>query len=295
MSRVIDTPTGPVYCSPAVSAVLLRADARALPLPGRSVDLVVTSPPYFGMRDYGSPDEIGIESSPAEYVAQMMAVLAELRRVLRPQGSAFIVIGDKYARTGGVDRKVRGGKGEPGGRAHQRQVQRGVPGVPDKSLIGIPYRLALAAVDAGWYWRQEIVWHKPNPLPESVRDRCQRAHEVILHLTTGPRYFAAPGARCSDVWSIPVAGYRDPLGRKHPAVFPLEIPRRIVAGYCPEGGTVLDPFAGSGTTLVAAEALGRRGIGADLSADYLAVAGDRVALARASQLPSTPQTVRVTS
>jgi DNA modification methylase len=259
-----------------MSATLHLADARRAPLADASVDLVVTSPPYFGMRDYGSPDEIGIESTPAEYAAEIIKTLAEMRRLLKPGGSVFLVIGDKYARTGGVDRKVRGGAGEPGGRAHARQVQRGVPGVPDKSLIGLPYRVALAAIDEGWWWRQEIVWHKPNPLPESVRDRCQRSHETILHLTPTPRYYAAPGVRESDVWTFAVQGYRDPFGRKHPAVFPLGIPRRCIDMYCPPGGTVLDPFAGSGTTLVAAVQSGRTAIGLDLNTEYLDVARTRL-------------------
>lgn len=257
---------------------MFQADARCVPLPDSCVDLVVTSPPYFGMRDYGSPDEIGIEATPSEYTAELIKVLAEMRRLLKPGGSVFLVIGDKYARTGGVDRKTRGGSGDPGGRAHARQVQRGVPGVPDKSLIGLPYRLALAAVDEGWWWRQEIVWSKPNPLPESVRDRCQRAHETILHLTTASRYYAVSSARESDVWTFATQGYRDPLGRKHPAVYPVGIPQRCIDMYCPPDGTVFDPFVGSGTTMVAAMRAGRDGIGCDLNAGYLDVAATRVEL-----------------
>lgn len=260
------------------TATVIRGDARALPLADNTIDLVVTSPPYFGLRDYGSDAEIGGEDTLKAYLGAMRDVLAELARVLTPTGSAFLVIGDKYARTGGVDRKPRGGPGDPGGRAHQRRPQRGIDGVPDKSLAGIPYRVALDAIEDGWLWRQDIVWAKPNPLPESVRDRSRRAHETILHLTRRPRYYANETARDTlDVWTMAVAGYRDPKGRRHPAVFPQPLAARIIAAYCPEGGTVLDPFLGSGTTLAAALEEGRHGIGVELSPDYAEVALDRLA------------------
>lgn len=262
----------------APTATIIRGDARKLPLGDNTIDLAVTSPPYFGLRDYGSDAEIGGEDTLKGYLAAMREVLAELARVLTPTGSAFLVIGDKYARTGGVDRKPRGNGADPGGRAHQRRPQKGIEGVPDKSLAGIPYRVALDALDDGWLWRQDIVWSKPNPLPESVRDRSRRAHETILHLTRRPRYYAADEARDTlDVWTMPVAGYRDPKGRRHPAVFPEPLAARIIRAYCPEGGTVLDPFLGSGTTLAAALKTGRSGIGVELSPDYAAVAYDRLA------------------
>lgn len=264
------------YDAPSVSYVT-QGDARHLPIPSSSVDLIVTSPPYFGLRDYGRPEEIGGEATLKEYLGAMRDALDEMSRVLKPTGSAFIVIGDKYARRGGVDRKVRGGVGDPGGRAHQRRPQYGIEGVRDKSLAGIPYRVALDAIDRGWLWRQDIVWSKPNPLPESVKDRARRSHETILHLATAPRYHSEPEASTFlDVWSHAVAGYRDPLGRKHPAVFPLPLVRQIVRGYCPPGGVVLDPFAGSGTTIVGAVEEGRIGVGVELSPDYVQIAHDRV-------------------
>jgi site-specific DNA-methyltransferase (cytosine-N4-specific) len=254
----------------------LHGDARTLRGPESSVDLVVTSPPYFGLRDYGHDSEIGSESTPEAYVEQIMLVLKQCEYMLKPHGSVFMVIGDKYARRGGVDRKERGGNGDPGGRAHARKPQHGIPGVRDKSLAGLPFRVALAAVDAGWIWRQEIVWHKPNPLPESVTDRCQRAHETILHLTMSDRHYAAPAVREHDVWLFAVEGYRDPRGRKHPAVFPLPLVSRIIEDYCPPDGMVLDPFAGSGTSIVAARRLGRSAIGFDLNAEYIQIAIDRL-------------------
>ncbi len=255
-------------------------DARNVPLPDGSVNLVVTSPPYFGLRTYGLLGEIGSESTPAEYVKAMVEVLDEMRRLLVADGSVFLVIGDKYARTGGVDRKVRGEGDDPGGRAHGRPVQRGVPGVRDGSLVGLPFRVALAAIDAGWVWRQEIVWRKPNPLPESVRSRCQRAHETILHLSLTNKPYARKVTRGGelghDVWDFGVSGYRDPKGRKHPAVFPEPLAGRIITDYCPTDGHVPDPFAGSGTALAVASLLGRRWSGVELNPEYAAIAADRV-------------------
>lgn len=255
-------------------------DARQIPLPNRSVNLVITSPPYFGLRTYGLLGEIGSEATPAEYVKAMVAVLDELRRVITLDGSVFLVIGDKYARTGGVDKKVRGEGSDPGGRAHSRPVQRGIPGIKDGSLVGLPFRVALAAIDAGWVWRQEIVWRKPNPLPESVRSRCQRAHETILHLSLTNRPYARETQRGGelghDVWDFAVAGYKDPAGRKHPAVFPEPLVERIIADYCPTDGMVLDPFAGSGTTLAVANRMGRRWYGIELNSNYAAIAALRV-------------------
>lgn len=259
---------------------LMQANASTLPIAPESVDTVVTSPPYWGLRDYGVPGEIGQEATPDEYVQDMRGVLAELARVLRPNGNVFMVIGDKYARTGGIDRKVRGLGEDPGGRAHARTKQRGVPGVADGSLLGLPYRVGLAAIGDGWLWRQDIVWQKPNPLPESVRRRCTRAHETVLHLTRDARHYTRPvtkgGELGHDVWRVAVAGYRDPEGVPTPAVYPTELVARCISDWCPPGGTVLDPFMGSGTTGVVAITAGRHFVGADLDARMVGVAGRRL-------------------
>jgi DNA modification methylase len=263
--------------------VIIEGDARTCltALDGGLANIVVTSPPYFGLRDYGVPGEIGAELHPDDYVKALIDVLDGVQRILAPDGSVFLVVGDKYARTGGVDRKVRGGAADPGGRVHARPVQRGVAGVKNGSLIGLPFRLALAAVDAGWVWRQEIVWHKPNPLPESVRNRSQRSHETILHLsrTNQPYCRNIDGGRFGhDVWEFPVGSYRDPLGRKHPAVFPEPLVERILTDYCPPGGHVLDPFAGSGTTCAVARRAGLRWTGIELNPEYAQIARMRCAL-----------------
>lgn len=272
-------------------AQLIVGDARQLPLPDASVALVVTSPPYFGLRDYGSPNEIGTEPTPAEYVDAMRAVLRELGRVLRPDGNVFLVIGDKYARNGGVDRKPRGGDhGDPTGRTHLRPQQRGVPGVRNGSLIGIPFRVAIAAIDDGWLWRQEIIWNKLDPLPESVRRRCVRAHETVLHLTKQAKHYAAPvqrgGGLGRDVWDLATQGYRDPLGERHPAVYPEKLVAQIVANWSRIGDLVLDPFAGSGTTLVVARRMGRPSVGVELNPAYAALAARRLQISSSqTELP----------
>lgn len=258
--------------------VIIQGDARSLPLLSGTVRLVVTSPPYLGLRDYGTPGEIGQGDDPRKYVDEIMSVMDELERVLTPDGSVFMVIGDKYARRGGVDRKLRGEGRDPGGRRHARLPQKGLQGVRDGSLAGLPFRVALAAIDRGWIWRQEIIWRKPNPLPESVKTRCVRSHETILHLSrTASPYNSGPEfATGQDVWDIPVQGYRDPSGVRHPAVFPERLVERIVAGWSASGDLVLDPFAGSGTTPAVALRMDRRAIGVELNPEFVRVARERV-------------------
>ena len=267
----------------------MQGDARSLPLCARSVDVVITSPPYWGLRDYGTPNEIGTESTPELYVKSMCEVLTEIERVLRPDGNVFLVIGDKYARTGGVDRKTRGTGPDPGGRAHSRPVQRGVPGVKDGSLLGLPYRVALAAIDDGWLWRQDIVWVKPNPLPESVRRRCTRAHETVIHLTRSAQHYTRPvnkgGELGHDVWPIAVRGYRDPNGIPTPAVYPEALVDRMLTNWCPPDGLVLDPFVGSGTTAVVAARRCHPFLGIDLNRDTVTAARRRITDNSAKETP----------
>lgn len=231
------------------------------------MDIVVTSPPYWSLRTYGAPNEIGNERTPGRYVLSLLFVLHDLKRVLKPGGSVFLVMGDKYVRTGGCDRKSRGMGADPGGRANTRPVQRGVDGISDGSLLGMPYRVALAAIDEGWIWRQDIVWHKPNPLPESVRRRCVRSHETVIHLTLTAQHYARPVARGGelghDVWNHSVGSYRDPEGARCEAVYPPSLVGQILDGWCPPGGLVLDPFSGSGTTAAVARKSGYRVVAMD--------------------------------
>lgn len=313
-------------------SAIIRADALALPLGDATVDLVVTSPPYFLLRSYQDGGEhydgqIGSEDTPTAFLEALWAVTAECWRVLKPSGSLFVNLGDKYAGGGGQWAKddrpdpngLRSGNIGNGGKTY---------GFRAKSLMGLPWRYAIGCIDGqadpegkGWILRSEIVWSKPNGLPESVRDRVRRSHEQWFHFTKEPRYFCdidpireehqhpvtlgrrvvggapeneagqrfgADGGRHTDanplgklpdsVWTIPTQPLVVPesLGVDHFAAFPTEWPRRIITAWSPEGGVVLDPFGGTGTTAMVAKALGRFGVSVDLSADYLRLANWRI-------------------
>ena len=161
-------------------------------LEGQSVNCVVTSPPYFGLRDYGHDGQIGLEASPDAYVAKLVTVFREVRRVLRDDGTVWLNLGDSYASStkgsGGKNGNLNtpSGNNEPAYFSHPRKFNHDVK---DKDLLGIPWRVAFALQADGWYLRQDIIWHKPNPMPESVRDRCTKAHEYIFLLSKSERYF----------------------------------------------------------------------------------------------------------
>ncbi len=167
---------------------VIQGDIRAiaLTLPSRFVNCIVTSPPYFGLRDYGHSDQIGLEPTPEAYVETMVGIFRELRRVLRDDGTLWINLGDSYTSGGGFDpcRRTTSGKlMPPQGRGPM------VAGLPAKNLIGIPWRIALALQADGWYLRSDIIWNKPNPMPESVTDRPTKAHEYLFLLAKSKRYY----------------------------------------------------------------------------------------------------------
>lgn len=176
---------------------LLRA------MPDESVHTCITSPPYFGLRDYGMAGQIGLEQTPAEFISRLVEVFREVRRVLRDDGTLWVNMGDSYASgtkgSGGTGKSTLGAASGGNGisesgilRSQQRQAMKARSvdcGLADKQLIGIPWRLAFALQDDGWYLRQDIIWHKPNPMPESVRDRCTKAHEYLFLLSKSPRYY----------------------------------------------------------------------------------------------------------
>lgn len=180
-----------------MNTTILIGDCRQVleSLPSESVQICVTSPPYFGLRDYGTDNQIGLEASPDEFVAQLVAVFREVRRVLKNDGTLWLNLGDTYATQGwahggrddnqtgvGAKRLHLDGAGD--------KVNRGAPiGLKPKDLIGIPWRVAFALQADGWYLRQDIIWHKPNPMPESVTDRCTKAHEYVFLLTKSARYY----------------------------------------------------------------------------------------------------------
>ncbi|MBM3853177.1 MAG: site-specific DNA-methyltransferase [Verrucomicrobia bacterium] len=201
----------PIPTAPAPSCRIVVGDAleQLRTLPDGSVHCCVTSPPYWGLRDYKCPGQIGMESSPGEFVARLVAVFDEVHRVLRDDGNLWVNLGDSYYSNGGhSDRSCnerRGGYnlGNRPEHAHRAFRLRGRP----KDLVGMPWRVALALQDSGWYLREDIIWHKRNPMPESVRDRCTRSHEYLFHLTKRPRYYFDAAAI-----SEPVSGTSHPRG-----------------------------------------------------------------------------------
>ena len=300
---------------------LYNCDARTIPLPDASVQCCVTSPPYWGLRDYGTDDQLGLEATPEEYVANMVEVFREVRRVLANDGTLWLNLGDCYA-TGagkvgdcpgggaqGEGWQDRGGSGTQPNRMPQE-------GLKPKDLVGIPWRVAFALQADGWWLRSDIIWHKPNPMPESVTDRPTKAHEYLFLLSKSASYFydaeaiaengtfepgtrrrafTAPRAQAMgrqpsgnevsgwvvesgkrnkrSVWTVPT----QPYPGAHFAVFPPALIKPCILAGCPEGGPVLDPFGGAGTTAFVAKELGRKAVGCDLSADYLGLARGRLA------------------
>ncbi len=258
------------------SVTLLHGDALAelRTLPDGSVDCCVTSPPYYGLRDYGVGGQIGAEASPGQYVDRLVAVFAEVRRVLAPDGTCWVVLGDSYSSTGGhtdhgESSQLRGGRRII---AAQRGLTRPAAGLPPKSLIGIPWRVALALQADGWVLRADVIWRKPNAMPEPVRDRPRRTFEHVFILTKGPRYHYDRGAVCGvdladDVWTVAT----QPFSGAHFAAMPPDLAEACALAGCRPGGVVLDPFSGSGTTGMVATKHGRRYVGIDLSEEYLAL------------------------
>lgn len=166
--------------------MIINANALQIPLADSSVQCCVTSPPYYGLRDYGTPAQLGLEPTPDEYVANMVAVFREVCRVLRPDGCVWLNLGDSYANNPG---NGRGGESVDGGLPHRSGVDKTRAGLKPKDLIGIPWRVAFALQADGWWLRSEIIWHKPNPMPESVTDRPTKSHEQMFLLTKSARYF----------------------------------------------------------------------------------------------------------
>lgn len=302
---------------------LLHGDCRQMlkTLADASVHCCVTSPPYFGLRDYGCDGQIGLERTPAEYVAQMVEVFREVRRVLRDDGTLWLNLGDSYAGSWGAQSREHAGKHSPNVSAiSANQVvaaQRkaggtgSIPagsGLKPKDLIGIPWRVAFALQADGWYLRQDIIWHKPNPMPESVRDRCTKAHEYVFLLSKSERYCfdsdaiqetaAGPAKPCGkkndasrndsgttgsvrgdgetrnkrSVWTIAT----QPFSEAHFATMAPDLAETCIKAGCPAGGTVLDPFGGAGTTGLVADRLQRSAVLIELNPVYADIAERRI-------------------
>ena len=304
---------------------ILIGDCRNLlrEMPEKSVHTCVTSPPYFGLRDYGMDDQIGLEQTPEAFVAEMVAVFREVKRVLRDDGTLWLNLGDSYAsyRDGKATPDTTRGDSEgtlvPKGSAKNRMASTFAgSSIKHKDLIGIPWRVAFALQADGWYLRQDIIWHKPNPMPESVTDRCTKAHEYIFLLSKSPQYYFDHEAikeisvdpeshkgmkkRSADkrdgdpyfatrvgnsaegkiydkrnkrsVWTVTTK----PFKGAHFATFPPDLIEPCILAGCPEGGTVLDPFGGAGTTGLVANRNNRNAILCELNPDYVQICENRI-------------------
>tara|TARA_R100001463_G_scaffold23790_3_gene56855 strand:+ start:4471 stop:5553 length:1083 start_codon:yes stop_codon:yes gene_type:complete len=231
-----------------VKAVILEGDcvASMREIPALSVDCVVTSPPYYGLRDYGSDGQIGLEKSPEEYVKRMVEVFREVRRILKDTGTVWLNLGDSYAGSGkGGQSSSKRSKNWSPSYAHHGKVS---DGFKPKDLIGIPWRVALALQADGWWLRQEVIWDKPNAMPEPVKDRCVRSHEHIFLLSKSSRYFfdyEAVKESTSDgkgkrnrrsVWRVNTK----PLKQAHFAVFPIELIEPCILAGTSEHGNCAD-------------------------------------------------------
>ncbi len=257
-------------------SILIRGDAtRALSLlPAESVQTVVTSPPYWSLRDYRVDDQIGCNDSLQAYLGRIVDAFDEVRRVLRKDGTVWLNVGDSYTsgnrRYRAPDRKNR---------ARAMSVRPPTPqGLKPKDLIGVPWRLAFALQDAGWWLRSETIWHKPNAHPESVRDRPTKAHETLFLLSREQDYFynvdavkGPRGRRLRTVWEIPTEPVKraDDGPDDHPAMMPMSLARRCVSITSRPNSVVLDPYAGAGTTLLAASELGRKWVGIELKPSFV--------------------------
>lgn len=324
-------------------------------LPDESVHCIVTSPPYFGLRDYGMEGQMGLEASPEEFVAGMVEVFREIRRVLRRAGTLWLNLGDSYSTSGRGGNSTRASSTLKGGldsqEASMTRRMKAPHGLKPKDLLMMPARIAMALQADGWYLRQDIIWAKPNPMPESVRDRCTKAHEYLFLLSKSPRYYfdaeaiaepvtestvarlsqpnlpnqagsdRVPGKTngpmkamgkgnrrtfrgggvytqgrsfdndaqpCNDsvgnepnesgtrnrrsVWTVATMPFKE----AHFATFPPELIRPCIRAGCPQGGTVLDPFGGAGTTGLVADQEQRDAILIELNPEYAAIAERRI-------------------
>lgn len=262
---------------------VLTGDNRALlsELPSASVQCCVTSPPYWGLRDYDHPAQIGAEESPEQYVESLVDVFRGVRRVLCGDGTLWLNVGDGYARNGGT--------GNCGPNAlvgnTRKLIQRRnckVPdcwGLKDRDLMGLPWRVAFALQADGWILRSRITWVKRSAMPESVRNRPTGATEEIFLFSKSPSYFYDPngvreesGANLRNFWLLSSDG----KGKGHPAAFPRELARRCILLGSREGDAILDPFGGSGTTGEVAQNLGRKGILIELNPEYSKMSSEKI-------------------
>jgi site-specific DNA-methyltransferase (adenine-specific)/site-specific DNA-methyltransferase (cytosine-N4-specific) len=262
---------------------IVVGDARQIlhEMPEGHFDCVVTSPPYWGLRDYGIDGQIGAETTVDEYIADLVRLFREVRRTLADDGTLWLNIGDSYTSGG---RTWRDADAKNKGRAMDYRAPT-PEGLKPKDLIGVPWRLAFALQVDGWYLRTDMIWNKPNCQPESVKDRPTRSHEYVFLFSKSEKYYydwqaiMEPATDTKQksknrrtVWNINT----EPYPGSHFAVYPRALVRLCVAAGSPENGRVLDPFFGSGTTGVVCNELGRKCVGIELSAEYAELARERL-------------------
>lgn len=260
-------------------------------LKSNSIDCIVTSPPYWGLRDYDIKGQIGLEKTPQQYINKIVDIFLEAKRVLKPTGTLWLNLGDSYS----------------GGKKTSKPLT-------SKDIVGIPWKIAFALQQNGWILRQDIIWHKPNPMPESVRDRCTRSHEYIFLFTKNKQYFfdiesikessimfakgrarprikpngtspedlkklklpsecqVTPLRQKRSVWSVTTKSYSG----AHCATFPPDLIEPCIKAGTPVGGTVLDPFFGAGTVGLVAERLALSWVGIEINPEYARIAEERI-------------------
>lgn len=270
----------PFLISPVSSVVYLGDAHRILQrIPAQSCQVAVTSPPYWGLRDYEEPGQIGSEETIDEYIERLVVIFRELRRVLMDEGTFWLNIGDSYT-SGGRTWRAPDKKNPARAMAYRAPTPEGLK---PKDLVGIPWRLAFALQEDGWYLRSDIIWNKPNALPESVKDRPSRVHEYIFLFSKSEHYYydyksiqesglnKKPRNKRS-VWSVNTEAFKG----AHFATFPTAlITPCILAGSRP-GDVVIDPFFGSGTTGLAATLQGRPFVGIEIKQEYIDIAEARL-------------------
>lgn len=306
---------------------VIQGDCREVlkTLLDQSINCCVTSPPYYGLRDYGMSDQIGLEKSPEDFIKELTDVFREVKRVLRDDGTLWLNIGDSYWGSGprGYDftgKLTEASKLQEGSKgtidlSNVPKLTGNKDGYKNKDLIGIPWMLAFALRNDGWYLRQDIIWHKPNPMPESVTDRCTKAHEYIFLLSKKPKYYYdheaiqeeakaeyegrykyefmtgkqqenfRPDGATNTMGLKEYTGMRNkrdvwsvttkPCREAHFATFPEDLIEPCILAGCPIGGVVLDPFFGSGTTGRVAAKFNRHYLGIELNPEYIEISNRR--------------------
>lgn len=285
-------------------------------LDSESVDCCITSPPYWGLRDYGVDGQLGLENIPEQYVDNIVEIFSEVKRTLKKEGTLWLNLGDSYYNYRGkndfaIPQTISKHDGHKMNNAcGKRNIKQ--DNLKGKDLVGIPWMVAFALRADGWYLRQDIIWNKPNPMPESVTDRCMKSHEYIFLLSKSPKYYYdqksimeetvtqdnnirdrettrlnnTPGRTRMNgltqnnyefrnkrsVWTVNTKPYSE----AHFATFPQNLIKDCVKAGCPKGGIILDPFMGAGTTAVVARKLDRNYIGFELNNDYIKIANKRL-------------------